>query len=217
MGYCEDIYGVSGAHGVYGNYVFGDDVYIPDEHLDEQWAPYDSIDGYWVSTHGRIWSAKRQQFIKPKRMDKHGHVGFSMASGSKSRKPKYVYLHRAIAQSFIDNPDGYPIVRHLNDDPKDNELHNLAWGTQRDNWDDSVSNGHAKVPTDEARERGCEKTRVPVIVTDLRTGEEKWFRGQCEAARYYGVQQANAYKVLVGQRKHSRGYHFRYADGDAHD
>ena len=42
--------------------------------------------------------------------------------------------------AYIPNPNNYPIVRHLNDNPLDNRLANLAWGTQKDNVKDSIKN-----------------------------------------------------------------------------
>jgi len=33
------------------------------------------------------------------------------------------------------------VLRHLNDDPTDNRIENLAWGTQKDNMADSLHNG----------------------------------------------------------------------------
>lgn len=93
-------------------------------------------------------------------------------------------------------------------------LDNLTWGTQQDNWYDSVRNGTAYTPTNEDREKGSEKVRIPVKAVNLRTGNEMIFRGQSEAARELGLQQANVWKVLNGQRPATGGYYFEYLEKD---
>ena len=50
-------------------------------------------------------------------------------------------LHILLAETFIPNPNNYPIVRHLNDIKTDNRLENLAWGTSSDNAFDAIKNG----------------------------------------------------------------------------
>lgn len=192
-----------------GRFVYGDDVYIPDEYLDEVWEYIPGIDHYMVSNYGRVWSEKSQMFLKPKPMDSHGHLGFCL---SQNGVPCYVYQHRIMAQAFIPNPDGYPIVRHLNDIPDDNDLCNLAWGTQRDNQRDSVENGTAHIPTDGEREIGFQKVRKPIIGKNLQTGEIRKFRGQSEAGRILGIQQANIFKVLNRERRHAGGWTFEYEE-----
>lgn len=190
-----------------GRFVYGDDVYIPDEYLDEVWEYIPGIDYYMVSNYGRVWSEKSQMFLKPKPMDSHGHLGFCLSQNGVQR---YVYQHRIMAQAFIPNPDGYPIVRHLNDIADDNDLCNLAWGTQRDNQRDSVENGTAHVVTPEEREIGLRKTRVPVIAINLETGEKIRFISKNEAGRVLRVEPANIYKVLIGERKQTGGWTFEY-------
>lgn len=49
-------------------------------------------------------------------------------------------MHRLVARAFL-GPTDLPLVRHLNDDPSDNRLANLAYGTSSDNALDSVRNG----------------------------------------------------------------------------
>lgn len=191
-----------------GDLVHGPDVYLDEAYMDELWEHIPGAPGYMISDHGRVWSEKFQIFLKPKRMDRSGHLGFCLRIGG---RPRYVYLHRLMAQVFIPNPHNYPIVRHLNDDRDNNELENLAWGTQRDNWEDSVRNGTAQPPRDEWREIGFKKTRKPVIATNLSTGERIKFPGQSEAARELGLQQANIWKVLNGERLHCGGWSFEYA------
>lgn len=188
-------------------FVFPEDIYIDDYYMGEVWEYIPEAPGYMISDKGRVWSEASQMFLKPKRLDRHGHLGFGL---SVNGRMIYRYLHRLMAEAFIPNPDNYPVVRHLNDDPSDNTLENLAWGTQRDNWRDSYENGTARPPCNEWREIGLQKIRIPVLATNIKTGEVIRFRGQTEAARKLELQQANIWKVLNGYRAHTCGWFFEY-------
>lgn len=190
-----------------GEYVYSDDVYIPEEYMDERWTDIKNAPGYKISTYGRVWSEKYGHFIKVKPMDNHGHMGVCLCINGVRH---YEYIHRLMAKAFIPNPHNYPIVRHLNDDPTDNDLSNLAWGTQTDNAMDSMRNGNAYILTDEDREKGFSKTRRPIVAININTGEKTVFKGQNEASRFLNVQQANIWKVLNGERLSTCGYTFRY-------
>lgn len=55
--------------------------------------------------------------------------------------PKTTYLHRVIAETFIDNPQGLPVVHHKNGDKNNNAVDNLEWTSFGENvrhaWDGS--------------------------------------------------------------------------------
>lgn len=42
-------------------------------------------------------------------------------------------LHRLVAKAFIPNPDNYPVVMHLDNDPSNNNVTNLKWWTVQEN------------------------------------------------------------------------------------
>jgi len=48
-------------------------------------------------------------------------------------------VHRLVAEAFC--PGDGPVVRHLDDDPSNNNAWNLAWGSYSDNQRDRVRNG----------------------------------------------------------------------------
>lgn len=207
----RDEYDEMGYDYIPGEFVYGDDVYVSDEYMDERWWYINGAPGYMISDCCRVWSERTQRFLKPKPMDKHGHLGVCLQVNG---RPTYRYLHRLMAEAFIPNQYNQPIVRHLDDNPHNNYLDNLRWGTQKDNHEDSRRNGHARYPTPEDREIGLEKLRIPVLATNLRTGEQIRFKGQSEAARILGLEQDNVWKVLNGQRKHTCGYYFEYLRKD---
>ena len=193
-----------------GEQVYGDNCYIPEEYMDERWWYIEGMPGYMISDYGRVWADKTGQFIKVKRMDNHGHMGVCLCVNGCRH---YEYIHRLMAKAFIPNPNGYNIVRHLNDDPSDNCLDNLAWGTQEDNMRDCIANGNSHLVTPEERELGLSKLRKEIVAINIKTGEKTIFRGQAEASRLLGLQQSNIWKVLNGNRIHTGGYRFKYTKG----
>lgn len=192
-----------------GQFVYGDDLYVPEEYMDEKWWYGDDDPDYMISDCGRCWSVRRQKFLKPKPLDKSGHVGYGF---SHKKRAKYHYAHRLVGKAFIPNPNNYPNVLHKDDVKTNNWVGNLYWGTQKDNHEDCVRNGNYKAFTDEDREKSYAKSRKPIIATNLETGEETHFRGQSEAARILGLQQANIGKVLHGEREKTCGYSFRFLE-----
>lgn len=199
-----------------GEFIYGDSIYVDDYYMEELWKPIDGFRmEYWVSNLARVWSMKRNQFLRLKPMDKYGHLGVSLLLDGFRH---YEYIHRLVAEAFIPNLYNYPIVRHLDDNPNNNTVYNLAWGTQRDNMYDAIRNGRAYMLSDEDREKGFEKSRTPIRAINLSTGESFIFRGQGEAARILRIPQANIWKVLNHQRPRAQGYAFEYLNrGEYHE
>lgn len=195
-------------YGTPSEYVLGDGAYNQEEYFDEMWKE-SSLPEVMVSDHGRFYNTKTKRFLKPTHGDGHGHL--AIKAGKKEMR-RQGYVHRLIAQAFVPNENNYSIVRHLDDDPSNNEIENLAWGTQKDNHADAVRNGTSYTLTAEDREKGFQKIRKPVYAINRETGERTLYPGQTEAARILGLQQANVFKVLQGKRSHAGGYGFEYAE-----
>ena len=197
-----------GNDGYPGEFVYGDLLYIDEYYMDERWKPVKGFENnYWVSDMARVWSVKSQQFLRVKPMDKHGHLGVCLHVNGRAY---YRYIHRLVAEAFLPNPHNYPVVRHVDDCPRFNTADDIIWGTQRDNFYDSIRNGRAYIPSNEDREKGHEKTRTPICAINLQTGDRFEFRGQGEAERILNIPQANIWKVLNKQRRSAGGYYFEY-------
>lgn len=99
-------------------------------------------------------------------------------------------LHRLLAMAFVPNPKGLTHVRHLDDNPKNYAVSNLAWGTSASNAADAARNGRidATVLTDE---------QVVELTRRIESGELT----QVEAAREYGSTRAAVSMILLGQTR----------------
>jgi hypothetical protein len=53
-------------------------------------------------------------------------------------------VHRLVAEAFIPNPKKYPLVMHIDDNPQNNHISNLQWGTHNMNSKDMKLKGRAR-------------------------------------------------------------------------
>lgn len=159
-------------------------------------------------TDGEMWP------VTAHKGDKHGHPNARWVDDDGFHHEEYI--HRLVAENFIpnDDPEHKKCVLHWDDDPRNNRVENLRWGTMKENHEDSVRNGNHKGITDEARMIGIEKTRVPVVATNIDTGESIHFYSIAEAVRQLGVQESNLCKVLRGERKHTMRWYFERESKD---
>ncbi len=192
-----------------GELIYGDDMYVDDYYMDERWKRDIDICDYWVSNKGRVWSSISEKFLVGTPVGYCGHLDVSLrCNGHRVHK----YIHRMVAEAFLPNPYNLPVVRHLDDNPSNNCVENLAWGTQLDNVRDCIENGHFKPLTEYDREKAMQKRRDPVIAVDLESGKEYRFASQCEAARVIGITQGSINAVLRGKNTNACGFYFYRPD-----
>lgn len=117
---------------------------------DEDWRPVVGFEGlYEVSRCGQVRSLStlRQhggyrpriipgKLLKPKAGHKYAIVSLWDASG----KDHHRSIHRLVAEAFVPNPTGARLVRHKDDQPRNNWAENLLWGSHADNTKDAQLN-----------------------------------------------------------------------------
>ena len=81
-------------------------------------------------SHGKIVEGKREKMLTPCDNGK-GYLYVTLRG--ESGKRKHFYVHRLVAETFIDNPCGCKYINHLDFDTKNNQVDNLQWCTQKEN------------------------------------------------------------------------------------
>ena len=98
-----------------------------------------SYEGYYISNDGEIISTRKGPIHSMNPMSSTTGHQYILTNGN----PRKLFVHRAVLMAWDRPPTNGEIARHLNDNPKDNRLDNLAWGTYQDNADDKVRNGRS--------------------------------------------------------------------------
>lgn len=118
------------------------------EYCNEIWKDVQGYEGlYQVSNLGRVKSVDHYvkcghnstRIVKGKilSLTDNGH-GYMHTGLWKNNKGTQKYVHRLVAQAFIDNPNNYESIDHLNCKRNDNRVSNLEWVTFQENQRRSV-------------------------------------------------------------------------------
>jgi len=99
---------------------------------------------YSVSDDGRVFSQTGRE-MSYCRWNQEYKIVKLVRPGKKQDEPGYVTnrsVHRLVAEAFLEpKPFDKALVRHKNDNPTDNRVENLCWGTYSDNLNDRIRNG----------------------------------------------------------------------------
>lgn len=106
---------------------------------DEKWerVPIKGLPNYMVSNFGRVYSEHSNKLLK---LIEHRKGYLKVYFGQRSVRRGF-FVHRLVALAFIENPNRYPSVNHINCNKKDNHFQNLEWCTNTMNIEHGVANG----------------------------------------------------------------------------
>lgn len=193
---------------------------------DEIWKDVDGYESrYQVSNFGNVRSLKRLKrhntsatgfitvdgkMLKPFKTKK-GYLKVDLSGLYGGRKSKSV--HQLVATAFIENPNNYDQVNHIDGDKTNNHVSNLEW------CNNSHNQLHAYKHGLNIRSEKAGKAKIPVVKIDKTTNEIiESYPSISEAAKANGIKKpSNISLVCRNKRKTCNGYKWAYKGGDAND
>ena len=183
----------------------------------QEWKYIRDYEGlYKVSNHGEVLSVKRtvvrrdgksqeiEEQILSQRLDSHGYYRVNLrCRGS----VKTFRVHQLVAEAFCPNPQGYSIVNHRDENPKNNNADNLEWCNQGYNINYGTRNQRVSLKMKDfsspLRKRviQCKKDGTVVRV---------W--SSTHEAGEVGFHQSTIVACANGKRKSHKGFIWKYEE-----
>lgn len=155
---------------------------------------------YSIDENGNLYSHRKKKLMKPD-IKKRGYFGVELHKDNKLIKTS---IHRLVALTYIPNPNNYPHVNHKDENPRNNNVENLEWCTQKYN----SNYGTSKYRIAEKLKTG--KLCKPVLQYSLDGAFIKEYFSVSEASRILGLCASGIITCCKGRYKNCGGYLWKY-------
>lgn len=141
----------------------------------------------------------------------YGNIKYIIDRDKDLYETKQRRIHIVIAETFLENPNNYPVVGHRNNIKTDNRVENLYWTTWQENIQKAVDDDLL------VNDKGYNDSQSnPVIMFNTYTNREIAKFGSCrEASRETGV----ALNTIMRQAKYKKPvrkpFYFRFQDDES--
>lgn len=147
---------------------------------------------YAITSCGKVWSYRRKKFLEP-RSNKNGYLRVNLI---KDKEMTTFYIHRLVAEAYLDNPNNYETVDHIDFDKTNNCVNNLQWMSRSEN---------------SGKRRDCSITGISKRVRCIELNTI--YPSGAEAARCLNLDPSHISKVCRGKLKTTGGYHWEFCNG----
>lgn len=98
-------------------------------------------DMYLISENGDVMNIISGKMLKPY-TDKDGYLKIGLVGPDKN---KSIFIHRLVGYAFVENPNNYPVIDHLDGVKTHNHYRNLEWVTVKENTNRAERMGLRKI------------------------------------------------------------------------
>lgn len=130
------------------------------------------FDRFEVSNNGQIRNAITKRIYKL-HLNKTGYFQVCVSLGSRKKK-KIFRIHKAVAETFIPNPDNKETVNHIDGNKQNNIMENLEWSTYSENSQHAFDTGLSH-PT-----RGVDSTSSKLTHEDVEYIRTHYIPNDCK-------------------------------------
>jgi hypothetical protein len=168
--------------------------------IKEQMKEIKDFPGYFVTEDGRVLSAWKQKRVKGFQgvvtyldlddlTEKAQGLcnGYWVTSLYKKGKMYLKKVHRLLAEAYIENPNNYPYINHIDENRQNNTLSNLEWVT----------------PSQNCVHSNC---RYEYVIENMITGEKFTIINLREFCRDSGLDHRAMHRTLIGKYSHHKNH-----------
>ena len=157
----------------------------------ERWKSVNGYANYEISSCGRVRNATTERMLKP------SDSGYQVINLRKNGKSKTHYVHRLVAEAFVDNPAEKRCVDHIDGNRKNNNCENLRYATHSEN----SMNQRIQTNTSSRYKGVCLDKRRNKWMVRINTNSETVFLGsfanEREAGAAYNVAAVDLHKEFA--------------------
>lgn len=81
---------------------------------------------------------------------------------------KQVYVHRIVAETFLDNPNHYKYIDHIDRNKNNNNVDNLRWTTAKDNVNNTA--GKPRYSKSKDGQKNNDRSIIQAIINEYKNG-----------------------------------------------
>lgn len=169
----------------------------------EKWSKVSEKPNYMISSSGRVrrCGSDRDHSVR----DRDGYLSTDLYEGGERVTRR---VHRLVAEAFIPNPDGKPVVNHIDGNKHNNDVSNLEWVTSKENCRHAWENNLVKPSYGMRGKSNPNAGRKSKPIRIVETGEVYKNLKECEEA--IGGDNRHINDCLRGRQRTHRGLHFEY-------
>ena len=155
---------------------------------------------YLISNTGLVKNKITGKILKNS-LSNDGYYCVGLAINKKNCRKR---VHRLVATAFIENPNNYPYVNHINGIKTDNNVENLEWCTPQQNTQHAWDTGLA-----------VSVKKISVIQYDFLGNFIAAYDSLSQAARALNLSEPKISACCNGNRKSHGGYQWRFSKDEA--
>lgn len=166
--------------------------------MKEIWKVMKESNNYEISNYGKVRTIKSGKIRKTTINNK----GYEQIIICINKKPQSFYIHRLVANNFIENPNNYKEINHINENKLDNRVCNLEYCNTKYNCNYGTRNIRI---IDSKRD-----TFKTIIQKDKNNNIIKVWKDIIEIQENTNYNKHNIYKCCEGKYKYAYGYKWMY-------
>lgn len=173
----------------------------------ELWKVIPGFEDYLISNTGRVVHEARE--IKGSDNGR----GYKKVCLKQAERKRNVYIHRLVAESFLENPNNKPFVNHIDCNTNNNNVSNLEWCTAQENTDHMIRLGRNKRTQQwlDNLHKAQREAYTAVVGENIKTGEKIYF-SKLNDVKQSDFQPSCVCDCCNGKRKQHKGYRWSYEE-----